>query len=139
MFCQKNIMTDNDINYHQLIELLISCYTDKSQRFVVSLDAIAKAACISKSNIVTTLKRGYCENQDYVMQKARRQGEQKYGANNYKCVLTTLSCIKQVIMRSRGKNIKAVQDVILRIDRLFMQLLPAAEIREELLMEFVPS
>jgi hypothetical protein len=101
-----------DIPEHMLDEWL-SVYTldTKIVDLIFDLDHVSQWLGIKKSQIVKTLKTSYMEELYYTIEKTtKRNTDQKYGGNNYKKVLISPDCFKELCMRSK---LRTSQDVVL--------------------------
>jgi phage anti-repressor protein len=87
---------------------------------VIDLSMVVRWLKCTKRGLVDTLKRSYTENVDYVIDKASNPHRKKYG-NNYKRVLITPACFKELAMRTASKNGDMMRRYFIEIEDAFLK------------------
>jgi phage anti-repressor protein len=87
---------------------------------VIDVDNVAKWLKAHKFTLLSTLKRSYTEGVDYTITKAKNPNRKKYG-NNYKRVLITPACFKELSMRTASKNGDMMRRYFIEIEDAFLK------------------
>lgn len=87
---------------------------------VIDLDTVVKWLKCTKRGLVDTLKRSYTEGVDYIINKSANPSRKKYG-NNYKRVLITPACFKELAMRTASKNGDMMRRYFIEIEDAFLK------------------
>lgn len=87
---------------------------------LIDLDVVCKWLRCSKPALILTLKRSYIDGVDYILKKAPNPNRAKYG-NNYKLVLITPSCFKELAMRTASKNGDTMRRYFIEVEDAFLK------------------
>lgn len=87
---------------------------------VLDLDVICKWLNVRKEDLMITLKKSYVEGTDYTVISAPNPTRKKYG-NNYKRVLLTSACFKEMGMRSNSKKSAMIRKYFIDVEDAFIK------------------
>ena len=89
---------------------------------VIDLRKVSKWLGVTKKGLMTTLRKSYIENVDYIVTKGKNPNTKYAHANNWKIVLVTPACFKELSMRANTNNKNAImmRKYLLQIEDAFI-------------------
>lgn len=96
-------------------------YDSLQTDMIIDLDRVANWFEIKKSVLIKTLKESYKNNIDYVIRKEANPNKKNSFNNNYKRVLITPDCFKQLAMATRSKKGPTIRMYFIEIENLFIK------------------
>ena len=90
---------------------------------VLDLDVVVTWLKVPKEKLLKTLRNSYVEDTDFTIINAPNPNKQKskYGSNNYKRVMLTSACFKELGMRSNSKKSAMIRKYFIDVEDAFIK------------------
>lgn len=109
---------------NEFIDELFRFYDENTTQtdFAIDMNDVAKWLDGSKETMLTTLRKTYKLNVDYIVNKRTNVfNRQSPNANNHKMYLITPDCFKRFAMLSRSKNADQLRTYFIEVETLFLK------------------
>lgn len=123
---EETIYDQEDMPTLTFINELCDMYQNKTinDDIIIDLEFVSKWLKVPKFELHKTLKKSYVENVDYTIKKGKNPKENiDKRANNYKKVLVSFRCFKNMTMLSHSKNSKEIRNYFIEIEKTLLSFI----------------